>query len=256
MAHLRIRYVHAFRDRHGKRRHYFRRPGFKRAPLPGLPGSAGFMAAYQAALAGETAPRIEIGAVRCKPGSTAAAVALYFRSLAFASLAPETQRQRRRILEHFREAYGDMPFARLERRHVESMLANKIAAARTRPEFSQGVARIDGRRHAGGHVGYDPTLGIRNPKLRATGGFKTWSEEEIAQFEAIHPVVSRARLAFGLLLYTGQRRGDVIRMGRQHVQAGFLQVRQEKTSAILEIPLLPALQQILAVHPVGAFDTF
>ncbi len=100
-----------------------------------------------------------------------------------------------------------------------------------------------------GLIGYDPTLGIRNPKLRATGGFKTWSEEEIAQFEAIHPIVSHARLAFGLSLYTGQRRGDVIRMGRQHVRAGFLQVRQEKTSAVLEIPLHPALQEILAAHP-------
>ena len=250
MANLRLKFVHAFKDRHGKRRHYFRRPGFKRAPLPGLPGSAEFMAAYQAALAGETAPRIEIGAVRCKPGSTAAAVALYFGSLAFASLAPETQRQRRRILEHFREAYGDMPFARLERRHVESMLADKLAAGpHACRNFLKVLRGLIAAAMPAGLIGYDPTLGIRNPKLRATGGFKTWSEEEIAQFEAIHPIVSRARLAFGLLLYTGQRRGDVIRMGRQHVRAGFLQVRQEKTRAILEIPLHPALQEILAAHP-------
>ena len=187
------------------------------------------MAAYQAALAGETAPRIEIGAVRCKPGSAAAAVALYFGSLAFASLAPETQRQRRRILEHFREAYGDMPFARLERRHVETMLADKLAAGpHACRNFLKVLRGLIATAMPAGLIGYDPTLGIRNPKLRATGGFKTWSEEEIAQFEAIHPIVSRARLAFGLLLYTGQRRGDVIRMGRQHVRAGFLQVRQEK----------------------------
>jgi hypothetical protein len=45
---FRLKYVHAFKDRHGKPRHYFRRPGQKRVPLPGLPGSAEFIAAYQA----------------------------------------------------------------------------------------------------------------------------------------------------------------------------------------------------------------
>jgi hypothetical protein len=43
MTHIRLSYIHAFRDRHGKVRHYFRRSG-KRLPLPGLPGSDEFMA--------------------------------------------------------------------------------------------------------------------------------------------------------------------------------------------------------------------
>jgi hypothetical protein len=43
---------------------------------------------------------------------------------------------------------------------------------------------------------------------------------------------------------------DVIRMGRQHVRAGFIQVRQQKTGAFLEIPLHPALQEILRAHRV------
>ena len=60
------RYTHAFIDRHGKPRFYFRRPGFKQAPLPGLPWSPQFMAAYEAAMAGETAPRVEPGAARTR----------------------------------------------------------------------------------------------------------------------------------------------------------------------------------------------
>jgi hypothetical protein len=31
------KYVQAFIDRHGKARFYFRKPGFKTVPLPGLP---------------------------------------------------------------------------------------------------------------------------------------------------------------------------------------------------------------------------
>lgn len=153
LAHLRIRYIHAFRDRHGKSRHYFRRPGFKAVPLPGLPGSVEFMATYQAALAGEGAPRIEIGAARSKPGSFAAAVALYFGSVAFGNLAPDTQRQRRRILEHFRQGYGHLIFRDLQRKHVEAMLAKKNRGSARGAKFSQGTAGIDGYRHPGGHAG-------------------------------------------------------------------------------------------------------
>ena len=38
-------YCNGFLDRHGKARWYFRRAGFKKVPLPGLPWSPEFMAA-------------------------------------------------------------------------------------------------------------------------------------------------------------------------------------------------------------------
>jgi integrase len=82
-------------------------------------------------------------------------------------------------------------------------------------------------------------------------GFHSWTDDEITQFENRHPVGSRARLAFALLLYTGQRRSDVVRMGCQHVRNGVLTVCQEKTRAKLSIPLHPTLQAILANTPTG-----
>ena len=68
----RLRYVQAFVDRKtGAVFRYFRRPGYPRVRLPGLPGSADFMAAYQAAL---DAQHYEVGATkRSKPGSLSAA---------------------------------------------------------------------------------------------------------------------------------------------------------------------------------------
>ena len=64
-----------------------------------------------------------------------------------------------------------------------------------------------------GMVSADPTQGLKLPKLK-TDGVHTWSENEIAVFESAHPIGTKARLAFGLLLHTAQRRSDVIRMGR------------------------------------------
>jgi hypothetical protein len=96
MTKIRLRYVHEFIDRHGKVRRYVRLPGRKRVALRGAPGTAEFMEAYQAALAG-SGPGSGIGAARTLPGTINAAVVSYLNSSAFASLAPETRRVRRNI---------------------------------------------------------------------------------------------------------------------------------------------------------------
>src|SRR3954469_5621647 len=106
------KYVQAWIDRRDERAYYYlRRRGYPRIRLPGLPWSPSFMAAYEKALTG---PRAVIGAARIKPGSVAAVVAEYFDSYKFfTSKRAGTQRMRRGILERFRAAHGDRPFALL-----------------------------------------------------------------------------------------------------------------------------------------------
>jgi site-specific recombinase XerD len=60
----------------------------------------------------------------------------------------------------------------------------------------------------------DPTIGVKRPKIK-TDGYRTWSEDDIAAFEATHPLGTMPRLALALLLYTGQRRSDIVAMGLQ-----------------------------------------
>src|SRR5262249_28916688 len=90
----------------------------------------------------------------------------------------------------------------------------------------------------------DPTRDVRAIRPK-TEGHHSWTDDEIAQFEAKYPIGSRERLALALLLYTGQRRSDVIRMGRQHIRNGVLEVKQVKTGIELAIPVHPDLRAIL-----------
>jgi integrase len=60
---------------------------------------------------------------------------------------------------------------------------------------------------------------------------------------------SRSWFALGIVWRTAQRRGDVIRMGRQHIRDGILYVKQRKTGAELEIPVHPDLREILDATP-------
>jgi integrase len=235
---LRIKFVQAWVE-NGLARHYFRRRGQPRVQLPGLPGSPEFMAAYQAAF---SAAPTAVGASRSKAGSVSAAIASYFGSPAFKALAPSSQGVRRSVLEAFRRDQGNLMMAAMPKKFIVAMLDGmKPSAARNWLKAIRALVRhcidIDLLKE-------DITLGIRLRPSR--GEFHTWSEDEISAFEATFAIGTRERLAMALGLYTGQRRGDIIRMGRQHVRDGVLHVRQEKTNAVLAIPVHPELAVVLA----------
>jgi integrase len=246
-------HINGFIDRYGHARFYVRRPGHKNVSLPGLPWSPEFMAAYAEAVDGQQP--IKIGEKRSPAGSVAATVGLYLGSTAFANLAAETQRTRRHILERFREEHGDKRIASIEKRHVQAMVTAKSATPSAARNFLIALrAVIAFAIEAGIRADDDPTLGIKRPKIK-TEGYRTWTEDDIAAFEATHPIGTLPRLALALLLYTGQRRGDVVLMGRQHVRGDLISVRPQKTStttsATLLIPMHPALRAAIEATPSG-----
>lgn len=256
MSRIKLKYVHQFVDRRlggAKARFYFRRDGFKRVPLPGLPGSPEFMDAYARALAG--APPVAIGARQVKPGSIAALTAIYLASARFLSKAAATQATYRGIVERLRIEHGDKPVADLERRHLEAMLARKARTPAAANHWLRLIKVLMALAVREGFRADNPAADIAPIEYR-TGGFHTWTEGEIAQFEVRHPIGGKARLALALLLYTAQRRSDVVRMGRKHVRGDVIDVRQQKTGKFIPIPLHPELARLLAATPTAITPTF
>jgi site-specific recombinase XerD len=216
----------------GKRRVRFRKNGFS-VYLTGIPWSPDFMVQYAAALHGVKAQATNIGANRTAAGTVNALVAAYLDPLStspFKTGAAETQRSRRNILENFREVHGDKPVFRigangqrtmlLTREHMQQIVNEKASTPFAQRNFLNTLRAMFRWALKEGRVPDDPTLSVTRERVKTTG-YKTWSEGEIERFETKHPTGSRARLAFALLLYTGQRRGDVIRMGRQHIHDGW-----------------------------------
>jgi integrase len=251
MTTIRLRYVHAFVDRHGRPRHYFRRHG-KRVPLPGVPGSTEFQEAYAKALDGENVPRTAVepvGASRTAPGTVDAVVAGYLASAAFHNLAPSSKRDYRRTLEELRRDHGGKRIDTLERRHVMNMLNAKAAGARGFLRCLRCVIKyaIDV-----GERGDDPTAGVP-VKRSKTDGYRTWTEDEIAAFKAAYPVGTKERLAIELLLNTALRRSDVVRVGRGNVRDGCIcGIVQQKTKGAL--PPIPITAELAAAINAAAHD--
>jgi len=222
MTRIRLLYVHEYRDRHGHLRRYFRRKGSRPVALPGAPGSTEFMAVYQAAL-GNTSPGRPPEAA---PGTLGALILRFYQSAEFANLKPASRRVYRIVLDSLAEKHGHRLVRDLPRDKARKIIEG-IGA--TRPAMANLTAKVLRRL-----LGYAIDINLRtdNPLTRAPayriGTRHTWTDAELAAFEARWPVGTRERLAYALLLYTGQRGGDVVRMTRADIKAGVSTSRSKR----------------------------
>jgi integrase len=254
---VRLRHVHKLLHRDGRPRYLLRIPGRKAITLPGMPGSPEFMAAYHRGIGSVAAP-----AKGPVPGSLNALAISYYGSPAFKALKSPTQASYRRLVEEMRVNYGTGPVRLLQPQHIEAMMAEKSAhptAANHRLRLLRALMT-----HAKmlKWISADPTLGVKRVAYR-TDGYHTWTEAEIAAFEARWPTGTRERLAFALLLYTGQRRSDVVRMGRHHMRevpidgrpVKLIEVVHEKTGNRLLLPIHPNLAAEIDLAPIDLRGT-
>jgi integrase len=151
-------------------------------------------------------------------------------------------------LERFRAEHGDKRIALLQRQHIITLLKSKKRFAAR--DWLKAIRALMKYAIEFGLRADNPATGVKLPNQK-TDGYHSWTDAEIAQFEAHHGQRTRARLALNLLLYTGQRRGDVIRMGRQHIRDGVVHVRQQKTGRELAIPIHATLAAIIAETPAN-----
>jgi enterobacteria phage integrase len=244
MTAIRLRYVDCFRDRHGRARYYFRRGKGPRIPLPGLPGSDAFMFAYREALQGIQS---EIKPARHPGKGTFNHLALeYFSSPDFLRLRPHTRHVYRLVIERFLSEHGHRLVREMVRDDVKRIVTSKADTPGAANDLLKKIRALIKFAIESGVRTDDPTLRIRTfPE----GTIHTWTEDEIAQFEARWPKGSRERTAFALYLYTGQRRSDVVRMAWTDLAGNAIKVVQMKTGVRLTIRLHPELQEILRHWP-------
>jgi integrase len=202
--------------------------------LPGTPGSPLFMAAYEAALSAECLP---IGR-KHKDGTIGDLVVSFYKSPYFENLKPRSYRL---VLDKFAQEDGhrlvrDMP------RRVAMNIIEEIGA--TRPGMANLTLKAMRRLFAYAVKKEmrddNPFVGIESYKL---GTHHTWTDAEIAAYETVWPIGTRERLAFDLLLYTGQRVGDVAAMRRSDIRNGAIHLTPEKTGDDLVVP------QVIPLHP-------
>jgi len=249
----RYKFVVKDTDRHGNDRYYLRRPGYPKVRLVEALGSDAFDAEYRRAIEAKPAKAIAKPAMGVVlPESVLAACIAYYGSAAFKTLDKRTQHVRRLILGHLCDDHGHKPFKALEARHMirwRDAKADKPEAANALLKAMRAVYK-----HAASINLVPVNLAMLVPYIQTGGdGFHTWSIEEVRQFEERWPVGTMARLSLALLLFTGQRRSDVVLFGKQHVRAGqlhFVQVKNQRRNPVrLVLPIVPELARIIGATP-------
>jgi enterobacteria phage integrase len=244
-----LRYVEHMRDRHGKMRFYFRRGKGKRIPMPGIYRSDEFMAAYAAALSDAAQSAVErpkVDAVRATAGTLAALIVDYMKSAPWRDLADTTKVAYAGRLSIIRREHGHRTVLGLTRDRIEEKILKPLDDRPGAKAFTLKMIRVL-IRHAIRNkvIATDPSLGVVKPK---GGEVRSWTDAELAQFEAHWPLGTRQRTAYALHLYTGQRRSDVHRMTWSDIIGPDIRVVQQKTGAKLTIRLHRELSKALAVQ--------
>lgn len=241
-------------DRHGNVRRYFRRKGEKKIRLRAELGTPEFHEEYASALANAGKRPTKEG----RPAATAESFRWlcveYYQAPEFRRLGDSTRRRRRTILDGLCETKGDKPYKLLEPRHVRQWRDAKQDTPMAANEIVKTVRTLYSWAKEAGHKTANPAKEV--PYLGSeSDGFHTWTVEEVRQYEEAHRVGSKARLALALLLYTGVRRSDVVRLGKQMERSGWLcftEVKgRRKKIKNRELEILPQLRQVLDATPRG-----
>ena len=243
-------HLHRETTRHGKTVWFVRIGKGPRIRIKGVYGSEEFQREYEAAIAGQ---RIEKRPTRAAPHSLQWLWDSYRQTENWLRLSPTTRYQREKIMERALKESGDAPFAAVTKAHILAGLdrrATTPAASRNFLKAMKGLFQWAAERE---HIANDPTAAVKYPKPRKGQGFAPWTRDDVAVYQERWPIGTCQRVWLDVVLFTGLRRGDAHRVGKQHARNGVITLRTEKGGETITVtlPILPVLQRTLDAGPIG-----
>ncbi|TWD55340.1 phage integrase family protein [Agrobacterium vitis] len=206
--------------------------------LPGKPGSAEFMAAYNAAVAQKAEP---------KSGTLQSLLNAFQFSSDWDELADRTKRDYVKLIKVIEAAFGDFPLSGLADRRSRAIFMawrdGRAKASRRQADYGwQVLARILSWAYGRGLVLANPCE--KGGRLyRVSRAEHVWTKDDEANFLASAP--PHLHLALILALWTGQRQGDLLALTWPQYDGARIRLKQGKTGARVTIPVGGPLKAML-----------
>lgn len=241
--------LHRETTRHGKAVWYVRAGKGPRIRIKAEFGSSEFDLEYRAALTG--APLAAKGAPSVK--TLAWLLERYRETAAWGRLSVATRRQRDNIFVHVLETAGRQDFAKITKATILAGRERRGGTPAQARNFLDAMRGLFRWAESSSHIKNDPTAGVANPPRKKGDGFVAWTEANVEAYQRRWPLGTRQRVWLDVLLYTGLRRGDAVRFGRQHVRNGIGTIKTEKSgfNMTCTLPILPVLTETLEAGPCG-----
>ena len=242
-------FLHAERSRFGVTYYYVRVNRGRRIRIKGDFGTPEFLAHYHEVVAIEAPPPPDTSD-RFIPGSFGWLIKEWKKSANWTVALPTTRKHRNHFLEQLLASAGDVPFRTIKRQQILDERDRRSHTPFSANNYVKTMRALFRWATDRGYV--EENYAQRVPFLKTrTPGFRPWTMEDVERFRQCWPLGTRQRVALEVLLNTGLRRGDAVRLGPQHVTDGVASIQTEKTRMEVHIPILPALQEALEKGPIG-----
>jgi integrase len=261
-------------DRHGNEVWYYREGHGPRTRIKGEFGSPSFIEEYKTAKwrrpsaaqtqAGTSAKAA--GASRQDTNSLDWLIERFLGSTYFATeLKPNTQKQRRNTLRAIARKNGAKPYRMIDWFTVRDFrdLVAKHGLDPAKPKAAPAMAtQVVTSLRTLFTWAIQERLLEKNPCIGVDAvsydkkSHHLWTDAQCDRFEQAYAIGTRERLMYSLLIYTGQRCSDVVRMGPRHIDRdGMMTIVQQKTGKEISVHILPVLEEAIAASPTGG-ETF
>jgi integrase len=201
------------------------------------------MQAYTAAL---EAPSVmpAVKPARGGVGTFDALAAMYYASTEYFALSPKTRHVYKLVIERLYrdEKLGHRLVKQMQREHVQKIMTRRAETPGAANDVLKKLKVLMNFAILNGFRKDDPTLKM---KKFSEGSFHTWTDGEVELFRLRWELGTTERLAFELLLCTGQRLADIAQLGWADVGKDSISLSQGKTKAFLVIPIHPKLREAL-----------
>ncbi|WP_177201849.1 tyrosine-type recombinase/integrase [Qipengyuania nanhaisediminis] len=255
----------AFSYRHGKIRYRYRRKGRQGGYFSSSPGSEEFRAEYHA-FENKSSSRQDAQIQRPRRGTIGDLKHRYMSVPDRLGPTKVTQQKVGAVIEDFCKGREGRLVSQLTFEHLDAIIAKKktktvrdtpsgprevggyFAAKKLRKELIRFFQFAKKAGFCDHNVAKD-TSPVQRGRGEASGGFHAWTEGQIAQFQRHWPLGTRERAALELLLWTDQRRSDIVKMGMAQTRDGCLPIIQAKTGTKLWLPMADQLVEAIVALP-------
>jgi integrase len=157
--------------------------------------------------------------------------------LSDANVSADTLYHYTRSLQIAKDAWGTLPIAGVRPTHVAEVMKGLASTPSKANHFLAVLKQLSGWAITKDLIGQSMVEGVK--AFRLDGGHKPWTDEQLAAAEK--HLTGVVRRGFMLYRYTGQRGGDIVKLGPTLVDEGGFNLRQAKTKREVWCPILPEL---------------
>ena len=228
-----LKHVDRYVDRRGVERHYYRRGHGRRIALLGTPDTAEFETSYATAEFTTRQAFLRMIKREAESGTVGLLVRRYLAGKSLDQLNAATRRAHERVLNGWVTAdrMERCKVADLSPQHMRSVMKRRTTMPAAANDLLRKISQlmqfaVDHRWRAD-----DPTQQV--PLFARGAGRRAWTPSECRAFQARWPVSTTAGMAFVLLVKTGKRAKDVVRLTETDLDSESYRIDREQCTGLV-----------------------